>query len=190
MSRTETGSSTGTRSGGESGMDGGRSPDPVERLLAAWRKELPDVLGPASELTKRVLLLARRLDAATREVLPGLGLTVAAFDVLAALRRAGEPYRMRSTELAQALLLSTGGTSNVINRLAADGLVHRESDPQDGRGTLVRLTPQGIELAERAVRANTAAHDAVFAGVEPGVITAATQALRAVVYQDIDEGFS
>lgn len=184
------GTRTRTTSGSGSGDENDQSPDPVEQLLAAWRKELPDVLGPTTELTKRVLLLARRLDAATRDVLPGLGLTVAAFDVLAALRRAGEPYRMRSNELAQALLLSTGGTSNVINRLAADGLVHRESDPQDGRSTLVRLTPQGIELAERAVRANTAAHNAVFAGVEPGVITAATQALRALVYQNMDKGFS
>ncbi|NUR58557.1 MAG: MarR family transcriptional regulator [Catenulispora sp.] len=148
--------------------------------MAAWRTELPDVLGPTSELTKRILLLARRLDAATREVLPELGLTVAALDVLAALRRSGEPYRMRSNELTQALMLSTGGTSNVINRLAADGLVAREPDPQDGRSTLVRLTPEGVKAAENAVRANTAAHSAVFAGLSPEVIAAATHALRAV----------
>lgn len=162
----------------ETGGDG--AVDRVEALLAAWRKELPDVLGPSSELTKRVLLLAGRLDAATREVLPGLGLTVAAFDILAALRRAGEPYQMRSNELTHALMLSTGGTSNVINRLVADGLVRREPDPDDGRSTLIRLTPDGVTLAERAVRVNAAAHEAVFDGLEPEVIAKATDALRAI----------
>ena len=155
-------------------------PDRAEQLLAAWRSELPEVLGPTSELTKRVLVLAGRLDAATRAELPALGLTIAAYDVLLTLRRAGAPYRLRSNELTQDLLLSTGGTSNVINRLAADGLVHREPDPADGRSTLVRLTPEGVALAERAVRATSAAHAAVFAGLPPEVIEAATLALRAI----------
>jgi DNA-binding MarR family transcriptional regulator len=157
-----------------------RPPDRADELLAAWRAELPDVLGPASELTKRVLLLAGRLDAATRAELPALGLTVAAFDILVTLRRAGAPYRLRSNELTHALLLSTGGTSNVINRLEADGLVQREPDPADGRSTLIRLTPRGVTLAERALHANTAAHEAVFADLPPDVIQTATQALRAI----------
>jgi len=155
-------------------------PDRADQLMAAWRAELPEVLGPTTELTKRVLILAGRLDAATRAELPSLGLTVAAYDILLALRRAGAPYRLRSNELTQDLLLSTGGTSNVINRLAADGLVHREPDPADGRSTLIRLTPEGVALAERAVRATSAAHEAVYSGLPPEVIEAATQALRAI----------
>ena len=154
--------------------------DRADQLMAAWRAELPEVLGPTTELTKRVLILAGRLDAATRAELPALGLTVAAYDVLLTLRRAGAPYRLRSIELTQDLLLSTGGTSNVINRLAADGLVHREPDPTDGRSTLIRLTPEGVALAERAVHATSAAHEAVFAGLPSEVIEAATQALRAI----------
>lgn len=154
--------------------------DRADQLMAAWRAELPEVLGPTTELTKRILILAGRLDAATRAELPALGLTVAAYDVLLALRRAGAPYRLRSLQLTQDLLLSTGGTSNVINRLAADGLVHREPDPTDGRSTLIRLTPEGVALAERAVRATSAAHEAVFAGLPPEVIEAATVALRAI----------
>ena len=157
-----------------------RTPDRADELLAAWRAELPDVLGPSTELTKRVLLLAARLDAATRAELPALGLTVAAFDILVTLRRAGAPYRLRGTELTSALMLSSGGTSNVINRLEADGLVRREPDPDDGRSTLIRLTPEGVTLAERAIRANTAAHDAVFAELPAEVIDAATRALRAI----------
>ena len=70
--------------------------------------------------------------------------------------------------------------NRIINRLAADGLVHREPDPTDGRSTLIRLTSAGVALAERAVRATSAAHEAVFAGLPPEVVEAATLALRAI----------
>jgi DNA-binding MarR family transcriptional regulator len=157
-----------------------READRADELIAAWRTELPDILGPSSELTKRILLLAGALSAATRSVLTEFGLTEAEYDVIVTLRRTGAPYRLKANELARALVLSTGGTSNVVNRLEAVGLVRRESHPGDGRSTLIGLTPDGIELAERAVRAGTAAHDAVFAGVTPEALRAATDALRAI----------
>ncbi|MEU9118338.1 MarR family transcriptional regulator [Streptomyces sp. NPDC048506] len=158
----------------------GPAPDPVDALMNAWRTELPDVLHPTTELSKRIAQLASALDQATRGVLPELGLTVAEFDVVVALRRAGEPYAMKPNELARSLLLSSGGTSNVVNHLADRGLVVREPSPDDGRSTMIRLTPDGVETAERAVRANSDAHQAVFAGVSPAAVTAATRALREV----------
>jgi DNA-binding MarR family transcriptional regulator len=157
-----------------------RGPDPVDELMAAWRAELPDVLGPESELVKRVTLLAGALNEATALELPDLGLTAAEFDVLAALRRAGEPYAMKPNELTRALMLSSGGTSNVVNRLVARSLAERRADPDDGRATWVVLTPQGVELAERSVRINTAAHAAVLAAVPEATLAAAAEALRAV----------
>ncbi|HEX6872304.1 MAG TPA: MarR family transcriptional regulator, partial [Micromonosporaceae bacterium] len=156
------------------------STDPAEALMAAWRSELPDVLNPSSELTKRIMLLAARLDEATRRVLPGLGLTLAEFDVLVSLRRAGRPFQLKPNHLARSLLLSTGGTSNVVNHLVAQGMVEREADPQDARSTWIRLTPDGVALAERAVRINSAAHAEVFAGVPDPAVEAATVALREV----------
>jgi DNA-binding MarR family transcriptional regulator len=157
-----------------------RSPDPADELIAAWQAELPDVLGPETELVKRVTLLARALGDAVDAELPDLGLTPAEFDVLAALRRAGKPYARRPNDLTRALLMSSGGTSNVINRLAARGLVARRPDPDDRRGTLVALTDEGVALAEEAVRASTAAHAAVLAAVPEPVLAAAATALREV----------
>ncbi|MFD3416858.1 MarR family winged helix-turn-helix transcriptional regulator [Streptomyces decoyicus] len=158
----------------------GPVPDPVDALLSAWRTELPDALRPSTELSKRITQLAGALDAATRGVLPELGLTVAEFDILVALRRAGEPYRMKPNELARSLLLSSGGISNVVNHLTGRELVLREPSPDDGRSTMIRLTPDGVRTAERAVRANADAHEAVFAEASPTAVNAATQALRDV----------
>lgn len=157
-----------------------RFTDPADELIAAWKTELPDVLGPETELVKRVTLLARTLGDAVDAELPDLGLTSAEFDVLAALRRAGKPYARRPNDLTRALLLSSGGTSNVVNRLAARGLVARRPDPDDRRGTLVALTDDGVALAEEAVRTSTASHAAVLAAVPEPVLAAAAAALREV----------
>ena len=72
-----------------------------------------------------------------------LGLTTAEFDVIVSLRRSGAPYRQKPSDLSRSLLLSSGGTSNVTNQLVRRGLVVREPDPDDGRGTQIRLTDEG-----------------------------------------------
>ncbi|MGQ0838574.1 MarR family winged helix-turn-helix transcriptional regulator [Actinokineospora sp.] len=154
--------------------------DRVDELIASWRAELPEVLGPTTELTKRVLVLAEDLNAATRRELTRFDLTLAEFGVLVGLRRAGAPYRLKPNELSQSLLLSSGGTSNIVNRLVARGLVRRESAPDDGRSTLITLTDNGRDLSEAAVLANSVAHDEVFAALAPETVRSATEALREV----------
>jgi DNA-binding MarR family transcriptional regulator len=152
--------------------------DRVDDLIAAWQAEFPAALGPTSELAKRVLTLAAELQAATQRELPEFGLTVAEFDVLVALRRSGKPYRLTPNALSRSLMLSTGGTSNVVNRLVARGLARRTNHPDDARSTLIQLTADGRRLAERVVVANTAAHEQVFAGATAAATRAATEALR------------
>jgi DNA-binding MarR family transcriptional regulator len=160
------------------------SEDRVDQLIASWQQELPAVLYPTSELTKRVMVLAGDLNDVTRRVLRDLGLTTAEFDVLVSLRRSGAPYRMKPTELSRNLLLSSGGTSNVTNQLVSRDLVLREPDPVDGRGTQIRLTAKGIEMAEQAVQASSAAHHEMWTGIPPEVLKAATEALRGLSSQD------
>ncbi|MYS87427.1 MarR family winged helix-turn-helix transcriptional regulator [Embleya scabrispora] len=154
--------------------------DRASALVSAWQAELPDVLDATTELSKRIMLLAADLDEATRRELPEFGLTPAQFGVLVALRRAGAPYRLKPTELSRALLLSSGGTSNVTNHLVAEGLAERLPDQGDGRGTLISLTPRGVQVAEDAVRANAAAHAEIWRGAPAAAIEAATLALREI----------
>jgi DNA-binding MarR family transcriptional regulator len=146
--------------------------------MEAWRAELPEVAHASSELSKRIMFLAGVLDRAMRRELAELELTVAEFDVLVALRRAGAPYRMKPNQLARSLMLSTGGTTNVTHRLVARHLVEREDDPDDARSTWLRLTPDGVALAERAVLVNATAHAALFEGAPTTVVDAANTALR------------
>jgi DNA-binding MarR family transcriptional regulator len=140
-------------------------PDHVDDIITAWHVQLPEIAGLPLELAKRSALLTAAFDEVAAHELERFRLTQAEYGMLAVLRRVGEPYRLKPTELTHALLLSSGGTSNVLKRLGGAGLVTREAARDDGRSSWVRLTPRGVEVAESAVRAVTAAHARIVARI-------------------------
>lgn len=72
------------------------------------------------------------------------GLPLASYDVL--LQLAESPQRrLRMTDLADRVLLSRSGLTRLVDRLAAEGLVQRESCPSDARGTFTVLTEAGLD---------------------------------------------
>jgi DNA-binding MarR family transcriptional regulator len=125
--------------------------DEVDRLVAAWRRERPDLDVRPLEVLSRVTRLARHLDRARRTAFAEHGLEPWEFDVLSALRRAGEPYQLSPGQLLTQTLVTSGTMTNRIDRLAARELVVRGPDPADRRGVLVRLTAAGCELADAAL---------------------------------------
>src|SRR5919108_542553 len=117
--------------------------DEVDRLVAAWRRERPDIDVEPLEVLSRVSRLARHLDRARRIAFAEVGLEPWEFDVLTALRRAGAPYQLSPGQLLTQTLVTSGTMTNRIDRLTAKGLVQRLPDPDDRRGVLVRLTAAG-----------------------------------------------
>ncbi len=117
--------------------------DEVDRLVAAWSRERPDLDVSPLEVLSRVTRLARHLDRMRRATFAEHGLDVWEFDVLAALRRAGSPYVLSPGRLVTSTMVTSGTMTNRIDRLAARGLVERLPDPSDRRGVHVRLTPAG-----------------------------------------------
>jgi DNA-binding MarR family transcriptional regulator len=132
-------------------------PDIVDDIMDAWRSQEPAVAHVRAELSKRIARLDSLLEAATVRALAPFDLQKAEFGVLSALRRMGPPYRLKPNELTRTLLISSGGTSNVLRRLEQSGLVERGTDPDDQRSSWVRLTREGVRMTDRAVRAYTAA---------------------------------
>ncbi|WP_433367278.1 MarR family winged helix-turn-helix transcriptional regulator [Streptosporangium sp. CA-115845] len=117
--------------------------DEVDLLVAAWNQERPDLDVEPLQVLSRVSRLARHLDRARRAAFAEHDLETWEFDVLTALRRAGEPYQMSPGALLRATLVTSGTMTNRIDRLAAAGLVRRRPDPEDRRGVLVSLTDAG-----------------------------------------------
>ena len=125
--------------------------DEVDRVVGAWRRERPDLDVSPMEVLSRVTRLARQLDRHRAEAFDAHGLEAWEFDVLAALRRAGVPYRASPGALVRATGVTSGTMTNRVDRLAARGLVERENDPADRRGVLVRLTAAGRQLVDDAL---------------------------------------
>lgn len=133
--------------------DGGMSAsDEVDRIVEAWTRERPDLDFSPLQVLSRVGRLARHLDRERRAAFDASGLEPSEFDVLSALRRAGAPYQLRPAALLQQTLVSSGTMTNRIDRLARRGLVERRTDPSDGRGILVVMTPLGRERVDDAIR--------------------------------------
>ncbi|MEY9841829.1 MarR family winged helix-turn-helix transcriptional regulator [Streptomyces sp. 846.5] len=125
--------------------------DEVDRLVAAWRRERPDLDVEPLEVLSRISRLARHLDRARRTAFAEHSLEPWEFDVLTALRRAGSPYQLSPGQLLTQTLVTSGTMTNRIDRLAVKGLVQRLPDPGDRRGVLVRLTEAGRDLADEAL---------------------------------------
>ena len=135
--------------------------DRVDEIAAQWGRERPDLDVSALALLGRLLRVAYLADTALSGPASSHGLRPGWFDLLAALRRAGEPFELNPTELMRATMLSSGGMTKRLDRIAEAGLVARRPDPDDRRGTLVRLTPRGRETIDAALESHLAAEEAL-----------------------------
>jgi DNA-binding MarR family transcriptional regulator len=147
----------------------GRLPrDEVDELIAAWRAERPDLDVEPLQVLSRVSRLARHTDRARRAAFAAHGLELWEFDVLAALRRQGPPYRLSPGALLRATLVTSGTMTNRIDRLEQAGLVRRDADPQDKRGVMVTLTGAGRARVDAALEDLLAAERSLLADLSPG----------------------
>jgi DNA-binding MarR family transcriptional regulator len=136
-----------------------RDPDHLDRIVAQWRRERPDVDVAPLGLLGRLFRLAQLADDELADGVEPFGLQRGWFDLLAALRRAGSPYELNPTQLMDETLLSSGGMTKRLDRLVEADLVERRPDPDDRRGTLVRLTRRGKTTIDKALQAHVANED-------------------------------
>lgn len=129
-----------------------RASDEVDRIVAAWRREAPEVDVAPLEVLSRVSRLSRLLDLARKAAFSQHGLEPWEFDVMSTLRRVGAPYELSPGALVTETLSTSGTMTNRIDRLEGRGLVERRPDPHDRRGIKVRLTDAGRDLVDAALR--------------------------------------
>jgi DNA-binding MarR family transcriptional regulator len=123
--------------------------DHVDRIIEGWQRERPDLDVSALAVIARLFRTVHLADAVLAEQVALHGLQPGWFDVLAALRRAGSPYALNPTQLMRTMMLSSGGMTKRLDRLAEAGLVERLADPDDRRGILVKLTRRGKITIDR-----------------------------------------
>lgn len=152
--------------------------DEVDGVVRAWEAARPDLDLAPLEVFSRIDRLGHHLDRERRRAFATHGIERWEFDVLAALRRAGEPFALSPGRLLRETLVTSGTMTNRVDRLAARGLVVREPDPRDRRGILVRLTPEGLARVDAAFTALLAVESRLVAPLSPDDRTAVAEALR------------
>lgn len=125
--------------------------DFVDSIVGQWKKERPDLDASPMSVLGRVTRLESHVDRLVAEQLARYGLGRGEFDVLATLRRSGEPFRLNPKVLSGRLMLSSGAMTNRLDNLEKRGLIKRIPDPTDRRALLIELTREGLRTIDELV---------------------------------------
>jgi DNA-binding MarR family transcriptional regulator len=120
--------------------------DGIDLIIEQWQRQRPELDSSPIGIVGRISRLAREIEARLEPVYREHGLEPGWHDVLATLRRSGGT--LRPTDLTNASMLTSSGTTKRLDKLEQAGLIAREPDPDDRRGTLISLTPEGGRLID------------------------------------------
>ncbi|MEM7798592.1 MAG: MarR family transcriptional regulator [Chloroflexota bacterium] len=152
--------------------------DQVDAILAQWKRERPDLDTSPMAALGRISRASQYIEKALRKNFRQYGLSNADFDVLATLRRSGEPFELTPTDLFSALMLTSGTMTNRLDRLEEAGFVSRRPNPQDRRGILVGLTQAGKRLIDSAVETHLTQEEALLSHLSADEISDLSRLLR------------
>ena len=140
--------------------------DRADLAVAQWARERPDLPSLPMALFGRLSEVAERV---MREHMNPLfaeaGLQSGEFDVLATLRRSGEPYMLSPTRLYEATMISSGGMTDRLDRLERARLIERRPDPRDRRGKLIALTEAGRRVIDETLGRHVANEERLLAAL-------------------------
>lgn len=137
----------------------------VDRVLEQWGAVRPDLDLRPMGLIGHVTLASRLLTRAMEATIAEQGLSMAGFDVLATLRRSGEPYTLSPSDLIDNTMVTSGTMTHRVDQLVKAGLVERVQNPDDGRSVLIQLSKRGIKVVEQTLAAHLATMEELTAGL-------------------------
>jgi DNA-binding MarR family transcriptional regulator len=140
--------------------------DAVDRIVEQWAEVRPDLDVSPMAVVGRVSRLSRLVDRRLAESFGRFGIESWMYDVLATLRRRGEPYELSAGELVGQSMVTTGAITNRIDRLEERGLVERAATT-DRRKVLVRLTAAGLDLVDEVAEAHYETERELLAALSP-----------------------
>ena len=143
-----------------------REDDAVDRITGQWNAVRPDIDVTPIHVIGRVSRLSRLVDRRLAENFARHGIEAWMYDVLATLRRSGEPYELTAGDLVRQTMVTTGAITNRIDRLEQRGLVER-ARTGDRRKVIVRLTRHGLDVVEDVVVGHMATEREILAALSP-----------------------
>jgi DNA-binding MarR family transcriptional regulator len=119
----------------------------IADFLAAYPQIDPEVEG----IVDRICKLNKYLITTLERTMSEHDLTHGEYKLLLQLLVQPGTGRISAGDLGRALMLSSGGMTNRLDRLQEAGLIKRVPDPGDRRGVLVELTAKGRKRIDEAV---------------------------------------
>lgn len=162
--------------------------DEVDAIVAAWHHERPDLDVSPLQIMSRIDRLAAVLARHRATAFAQHGLQIHEFDVLSALRRAGEPFERTAGELAALTHVTSGTMTSRLDKLESRELVTRRQDPSDLRLVRVGLTGKGRRRVDAAVEALAESERGLLAGLPAPRRAALEAALRDLLAVAKDPG--
>jgi len=152
--------------------------DWVDRYIAGFLRAYPQIDSEVEGIVDRICKLNKYFVTTLEDTVAELGLDHAEYKLLVRLRSGGPGASESAGDLSRALVMSSGGMTNLLDRLEDRGLVKRTSDPSDRRSVLVKLTPAGRKTIDKAVSTEAAREESVFDALTPGERKELNDALR------------
>ncbi|MDP9093638.1 MAG: MarR family transcriptional regulator [Actinomycetota bacterium] len=126
--------------------------DPIDRAGELWERHWPGEdhavyasMRAVTSIMRAHQILIAELDAMLRPH----GVTFSRYEALVLLAYSHEGS-LPLSKIGERLQVHATSVTNVIDRLEAAGLVRREPNPSDGRGTLAVITEAGRDVAHQA----------------------------------------
>ena len=126
--------------------------DPIDRAGTLWQSHFPDEeegvyasMRAVTSIMRAHQILIAELDSLLRPY----GVTFSRYEALVLLSFSRDGA-LSLSKIGHRLQVHATSVTNVIDRLEAAGLVRRQPNPQDGRGTLAVITDEGRAVAEKA----------------------------------------
>lgn len=123
----------------------------VSKIVQQWREQRPDLdvepMLVIGSLSRASLLIDRELD----KVFSRHNLSAREFDIMATLRRSGEPFALNPSQIVGALMINNSTLTSRLDRLEKAGWIRRVPIEGDRRSVHIQLTPEGLELINRVV---------------------------------------
>ncbi|RTE86622.1 MULTISPECIES: MarR family winged helix-turn-helix transcriptional regulator [Gammaproteobacteria] len=125
------------------------NPELADFMASEWRREKPDLPVEDAALLGVLIGVVRRIERTGQTALKKYQLLNNEHDLLACLRRKGQPYAAIANDILSEILLTSGALTTCVDRLIKRGLLIRAQDKHDRRKRWIKLTDKGVELIDK-----------------------------------------
>ncbi|RUO48141.1 MarR family transcriptional regulator [Pseudidiomarina aquimaris] len=144
-----------------------RFPDLLARVTEQWQAQRPDLPVAEAGLIGCILGVAANLEDLGGVALKEAGLSQREHDVLACLRRQGEPFQGTPSLLLEEVRITSGALTLCCDRLIQRGLLTRTHAQDDKRSRVLALTAQGKALIDEITTTRFQLAEQIMAGLSP-----------------------